>query len=103
MKRQLLSLGLTLGLSISTALAASTTLKSAQGLAIHGLDAGHTFTVTLRQSTSQEQNGVTVTIDERLKPYLDGPSVMGFSTSASTTCRASCKAPISGAVPLRPK
>lgn len=71
MKRQLLGLGLALGLSISTALAASTTLKSAQGLAIHGLDAGHTFTVTLRQSTSQKQNGVTVTIDERLKPYLE--------------------------------
>ncbi|WP_298063813.1 DUF2807 domain-containing protein [uncultured Rikenella sp.] len=70
MKKQLLSLCGALALSIPVAFAGETTLTSAQGLAIRGLHAGHTFAVTLRQSANTAENGVEVTIDERLKPYL---------------------------------
>lgn len=71
MKKQLLGLCAALALTIPAALAGETTLTSSQGLAIRGLHAGHTFAVTLRQSANTAENGVKVTIDERLKPYLE--------------------------------
>lgn len=71
MKKQLLALCAALTLSLPAALAGETTLTSARGLPIHGLQAGHAFAVTLRQSADAARNGVQVTIDERLKPYLN--------------------------------
>lgn len=71
MKKQLLALCAALALSIPATLAGKTTLTSAQGLPINGLQAGSTFQVTLRQSDNAARNGVKVTIDERLKPYLE--------------------------------
>lgn len=71
MKRQLLGLCAALALSVPAALAGETTLTSSQGIPINGLQAGHTFAVSLRQSDNPAQNGVKVTIDERLKPYLE--------------------------------
>lgn len=70
MKKQLLALCAALTLTIPAALAGPTSLTSAQGLTINGLQAGSTFAVTLRQSDNKAQNSVKVTIDERLKPYL---------------------------------
>ncbi len=71
MKKQILGLCAALALSIPAALAGETTLTSSQGISINGLQAGHTFAVTLRQSAHTAENGVKVTIDERLKPYLE--------------------------------
>lgn len=71
MKKQLLALCAALTLSLPAALAGPTTLTSSQGLAINGLHAGSTFAVTLRQSDNTAQNSIKVTIDERLKPYLE--------------------------------
>lgn len=71
MKKQILGLCAALTLSLPAVLAGETTLTSSQGLPIRGLHAGHTFGVTLRQSSNTTENGVTVTIDERLKPYLE--------------------------------
>lgn len=71
MTRQLTTLFAAAALSLGTALAGETTLTSAQGIAINGLSAGHTFGVTVRQSSDASRNGVKVTIDERLKPYLE--------------------------------
>lgn len=71
MKRQLTTLLAAAALSLGTAAAGETTLTSSQGIGIRGLHAGHTFAVTVRQSATTAENGVTVTIDDRLKPYLE--------------------------------
>ncbi|MCC8061745.1 MAG: DUF2807 domain-containing protein [Rikenellaceae bacterium] len=71
MKKQIFGLCAALALSIPAAFAGETTLTSSRGIPINGLQAGHTFAVTLRQSANTAENGVTVTIDEWLKPYLE--------------------------------
>lgn len=70
MRKQILGL-CALALTISASLAGETTLTSLQGLPICGLHASHSFAVTLRQSTRIAENGVKITIDERLEPYLE--------------------------------
>lgn len=71
MRKQILGLCAALALTLPAALAGETTLTSAQGIGIRGLRAGSAFAVTLRQSASTSENGIKVTIDQRLKPYLE--------------------------------
>lgn len=71
MRKQIFGLCAALALSIPALFAGETTLTSFQESDIRGLHVGHTFAVTVRQSASAAKNGVKVTIDDRLKPYLD--------------------------------
>lgn len=56
--------------SMTTALAGEKTVTPSQGVRLTGLRASHTFKVTLYQSDDARRNGVRITLDERLEPYL---------------------------------
>ncbi|MDE5944978.1 MAG: DUF2807 domain-containing protein [Rikenella sp.] len=46
------------------------TLAPIQGEQLRGIRASHTFSITLHRSDDASRNGVSLTIDERLEPYL---------------------------------
>lgn len=60
----------TLLFSMTAALAGEKTVTPSQGVRLTGLRASHTFKVTLHQSDDASRNGVRITLDERLEPYL---------------------------------
>ena len=60
----------TLLFSMTAALAGEKTVTPSQGVRLTGLQAGHCFKVTLHQSDDTDRNGVRITLDERLEPYL---------------------------------
>lgn len=93
--------------SVTAAVAGETTLIPSQGTQLTGLRAGHTFNVTLHQSDDLGRNGVQVTLDERLTPYLraevhDGILRLGFEelpkeleNSSNWSCPATAEVTLS--------